>query len=87
MDKLATTATFASCMSAQHLLKMAVFSAVGFAFWDWLPLVALMIVAGVAGSWLGLKLLDRIPAEHFKRAFAWIVTLLALRLLWQASGF
>ena len=24
---------------------------------------------------------------HFKRAFAWIVTLLALRLLWQASGF
>ncbi|HEY6612658.1 MAG TPA: TSUP family transporter, partial [Pseudomonas sp.] len=87
MDKLATTATFAACMSAQHLLKMAVFSAVGFAFWDWLPLVALMIVAGVAGSWLGLKLLDRIPAAHFKRAFAWIVTLLALRLLWQASGF
>lgn len=87
MDKLATTATFASCMSAQHLLKMAVFSAVGFAFWDWLPLVALMIVAGVAGSWLGLKLLDRTPAAHFKRAFAWIVTLLALRLLWQASGF
>lgn len=87
MDKLATTATFAGCMSAQHLLKMAVFSAVGFAFWDWLPLVGLMIVAGVAGSWLGLRLLDRIPAAHFKRAFAWIVTLLALRLLWQASGF
>jgi uncharacterized membrane protein YfcA len=87
MDKLATTATFASCMSAQHLLKMAVFSAVGFAFWDWLPLVAAMILAGVAGTWLGLKLLDRVPPAHFRQAFRWIVTLLALRLLWQASGF
>lgn len=87
MDKLTTTATFAGCMSVQHLLKMSVFSAVGFAFWDWLPLVALMVLAGAVGSWLGLKLLDRMPAEQFKRVFRWIVTLLALRLLWQASGF
>lgn len=87
MDKLATTATFASCMSVQHLLKMSVFTAVGFAFWDWLPLVAAMILAGTLGNWLGLKLLDRIPAEQFRRVFRWIVTLLALRLLWQASGF
>lgn len=86
MDKLATTATFAACMSVQHLLKMAVFSAVGFAFWDWLPLVVAMILAGTLGSWLGLKLLERIPPAQFKRAFAWVVTLLALRLLWQASG-
>ena len=86
MDKLATTATFAACMSVQHLLKMGVFSAVGFAFWDWLPLTALMILAGALGGWLGLKPLDRIPAAHFKRVFRWIVTLLALRLLWQASG-
>ncbi len=34
MDKLATTATFAGCMSVQHLLKMSVFTAVGFAFWE-----------------------------------------------------
>lgn len=87
MDKLTTTATFAGCMSVQHLLKMSVFSAVGFAFWDWLPLVALMVLAGALGSWFGLKLLDRMPAEQFKRVFRWIVTLLALRLLWQASGF
>ncbi len=86
LDKLATTATFAGCMSVQHLLKMSVFTAVGFAFWDWLPLVAAMILAGTLGSWLGLKLLDRLPAEHFRAAFRWIVTLLALRLLWQAAG-
>lgn len=87
MDKLATTATFAGCMSVQHLLKMSVFTAVGFAFWDWLPLVAAMILAGTLGNWLGLKLLDRMPAAQFKRVFRWVVTLLALRLLWQAAGF
>lgn len=46
-DKEATTATFAACMSVQHLLKMLVFSLVGFAFWQWLPLIILMIL----GEW------------------------------------
>lgn len=84
MDKLATTATFATCMSAQHLLKMAVFSTVGFAFHDWLPLVALMVLSGSVGSWLGLKLLNRIPGDYFRQGFRVLVTLLALRLLWSA---
>ncbi|MBY4675579.1 sulfite exporter TauE/SafE family protein [Marinobacterium arenosum] len=85
MDKFATTATFASCMSLQHLLKMLVFSVVGFAFLDWLVLIAAMIAAGVVGTWLGLKLLNQIPAQLFSTLFRWIVTLLALRLLWQAA--
>lgn len=87
MDKLATTATFAACMSAQHLLKMLVFSVVGFAFSEWLVLVVLMILAGTLGSWLGLKLLDRLPGALFARIFRVLVTVLALRLLWQAAGF
>ncbi|MCL7462362.1 sulfite exporter TauE/SafE family protein [Pseudomonas sp. NW5] len=87
MDKLATTATFAACMSAQHLLKMTVFSVVGFAFSEWLVLVVLMLLAGTLGSWLGLKLLDRLPAARFAQIFRVLVTLLALRLLWQAAGF
>lgn len=85
LDKLATTATFASCMSGQHLLKMLVFTGVGFAFWQWLPLLTLMILAGTLGSWLGLKLLNKIPASLFRTLFRWSVTLLALRLLWQAT--
>lgn len=86
MDKLATTATFAWCMSLQHLLKMAVFTVVGFAFEEWLILLAAMIASGTLGSWLGLNLLNRVPATLFKQMFRWGITLLALRLLWQASG-
>lgn len=83
-DKLTTTATFAACMRSQHVLKGWVFSAVGFAFVQWLPLIALLIVAGFAGTWLGLRVLLRIPARLFTRLFSVVVTLLAVRLLYTA---
>ncbi|MCV6588765.1 MAG: sulfite exporter TauE/SafE family protein [Marinobacterium sp.] len=86
MDKLATTATFAWCMSLQHTLKMLVFSVIGFVFQEWLLLLAAMIVSGTVGSWLGLKLLNRVPVVLFRQMFRWGITLLALRLIWQASG-
>jgi len=82
-DKLATTATFSACMSFQHLLKAAVFGFVGFSFLDWWQPIVLMILAGVAGTWLGLRLLNRIPGHLFALLFKTIVTLLALRLIWQ----
>lgn len=85
-DKLATTATFATCMSFQHLLKMLVFTAVGFTFWQWLPLIALMILGGVLGTWLGLKALNKLPADKFKLIFKGLITLMALRLIWQATS-
>lgn len=84
-DKHSITATFATCMSFQHLLKMLVFSLVGFAFWQWLPLIILMVVGGMFGTWIGLKMLNKIPTGHFKVIFKAVITLLAFRLLWQAS--
>lgn len=83
-DKLATTATFSACMSFQHLTKAMVFGALGFQFADWLIPVLLMIAAGALGTWLGLRLLHRIPAQYFRRIFSLVVTVLALRLLWQS---
>ena len=83
-DKLTHTATFATCMTFQHSLKAAVFTFVGFAFWQWLPLVLAMIASGAVGTWLGLKLLNKIPVEKFKLLFKIILSVLALRLLYQA---
>ena len=85
-DKLTHTATFATCMTFQHCLKGVVFMSVGFVFWQWLPFITAMIVFGIFGSWLGLKLLDRIPAHHFKRIFRVVITAMAIRLMWQAVG-
>jgi len=82
--KFPTVATFAACMSLQHLLKLAVYSTLGFLFVEWLPLILAMVAAGAIGTWLGLKLLDRMPPAWFRPLFRLIVTVLALRLIWQA---
>lgn len=82
-EKLSVTGTMAACMTLQHGLKILVFSSVGFAFWDWLPLTLLMIASGSLGTWVGLRLLNRIPAERFQQIFKGLVTLMALKLLWD----
>jgi len=84
-DKHSSTANFATCMSMQHLVKIFVFSFVGFAFWEWLPIILLMVLGGMVGTWLGLKMLNRIPEKQFKVLFKTVITILALRLLWQAG--
>lgn len=87
-EKYRTVATFATCMTVQHLLKMCVFGLIGFAFTDWLPLIFLMIVGGFAGTWVGLHILKKVPADRFQIIFRLLVTALALRLIWQVfSGY
>ncbi|WP_404340561.1 sulfite exporter TauE/SafE family protein [Pseudoalteromonas mariniglutinosa] len=81
--KLKFTATFSSCMTVQHTLKAIVYAAVGFSFWQWLPLMAAMIASGALGTWLGLKLLHKISSIKFKQVFRLILTVLALQLAWQ----
>ncbi|WP_412727746.1 TSUP family transporter [Alteromonas sp. D210916BOD_24] len=83
-NKMQITGTFASCMTFQHGLKAFVFTFVGFSFTQWAGLVVAMIASGALGTFIGLKVLKRIPAEKFLLVFKVVVTLLALRLLWQA---
>ncbi|WP_432471607.1 sulfite exporter TauE/SafE family protein [Amphritea sp. HPY] len=82
-EKYRTVATFAACMSFQHLLKLLVFGWIGFAFIDWLPLIIAMIISGFMGTWIGLHLLQKIPPEKFQIVFKLTVSVLALRLIWQ----
>ena len=56
-------------MTVQHGLKIVVFGLAGFAFWDWLPLIAAMIASGFLGTVYGTRLLDRLPEESFRRWF------------------
>ena len=43
-----------------------------------------MIVAGAVGTKLGLGLLSKTSDQRFTRIFNGLLTLLALRLIWQA---
>lgn len=82
-DRWQYTGNFSTCMSLQHLLKVLVFGLAGFAFYRWLPLMAGMILTGYAGTRVGLKLMGKMPEQLFRVLFRWILTLLAIRLIWQ----
>ncbi|EKE84493.1 sulfite exporter TauE/SafE family protein [Idiomarina xiamenensis] len=83
-QRFTTVATFSMAMVTQHAPKALIFTLAGFAFADWWLLIVSMAVAGIIGTWLGLQLLGRLSDKHFQRWFNLILTLLALRLLWQA---
>lgn len=82
-DRYATIGTFAACMTLKHALKVTAFAAVGFVYLPWLPLVALMIVSGFLGTLVGRQIVTRMPEARFRTAFKILLTLLALRLLYQ----
>lgn len=85
-ERFATVATFAAAMTLQHAPKALVFGFAGFVFLDWLAFIAAMIVAGLAGTWIGIHLLRSINDRRFAQALNILLTLLALRLLWQAAA-
>jgi uncharacterized membrane protein YfcA len=80
-DRKALIATSAVAMTTQHFLKIVVFGLAGFAFWEWVPLVAAMILSGFVGTVYGSVLLERMPEETFRKWFRVGITVLALDLL------
>ena len=83
-ERFSTVATFASAMCLQHAPKAIIYGAAGFVFADWLGLILLMILAGALGTWFGLHLLRRLSDRRFTLIFNILLTLLAVRLIWQA---
>ncbi|MEQ9396393.1 TSUP family transporter [Haliea sp.] len=85
-DRFATVATFSAAMTLQHAPKALVFGFAGFVFLDWLVFIAVMISAGLVGTWSGIHLLRYISDRRFAVGLNLLLTLLALRLLWQATA-
>lgn len=83
-ERFSTVATFAAAMCLQHAPKAIVYGAAGFVFAEWLGLITLMVAAGALGTWLGLRMLKRLTDRRFTLIFNALLTLLALRLIWQA---
>lgn len=79
-------ATHGALMTMQHGLKVAAFTALGFALIDWVPMLALMIGLGFLGTMLGRRLLDRTKEGRFALAFKLMLTVLALKILGDGLG-
>ncbi len=67
-----------------HVFKIVAFGLLGFAFAPWAGLIVLMIISGFLGTLAGSRLLGRMNEKTFKTGFKWVMTALALNLLWQA---
>ncbi len=84
VERFRVVATFATMLSLQHICKIIVFTGAGFDLIPWAPLLLAMVTGGFIGTWIGLNVLKRMPDKHFNQIFNWILTLLAIRLIWQA---
>ncbi len=80
----ATVATHAMCMAIQHIIRVVAFGLIGFVLLEWIPLVVAMIASGLVGTYTGKMFLDKIPERQFRIMFRCVLTLLALRLLFNA---
>ncbi len=68
-------------MSINHIVKALAFALIGFSFGPWWWLIAGMVFASVAGSWVGTRLRPFVPQLDFQRWFKLLVTLLAARMI------
>ncbi len=84
-DRRNLVATFSAHMIWVHSLKVIAFGVLGFAVVDYIPLMAALVAGTSLGGWAGSKALNRIPERGFRIVFKILLTVLALRLLWQAA--
>lgn len=83
-DRRQLVATHAMLMTVQNSAKVVTFTALGFAFAQYLPLMVAMIVSGLIGTAIGSRLLVHVPERIFRTGFKIILTVLALALLRDA---
>lgn len=84
LTRQALVGTKAACQTAGHLAKIIVFGVAGFAFASFAPMLALLSVAVVVGTWIGSRLLDRVSESAFVPLYKTVLTLIAVRLVvWE----
>ena len=86
LDRMQFVATHSALQALQHLIKIAVFGVLGFAYGPYLGLVLMIVAAGIVGTYAGRNILLRINERIFNNILTGILTLLALRLVWSGAS-
>ena len=84
LDRFATTGTHGACMLSQHLMKVITFGVIGFAYGPWVPFIVMLVCAGFVGTWIGSRILIRLPEKSFKIGLQMTITAIAVWLLISA---
>lgn len=83
-DRRQLVATHAAILTVVASVRVIGYALIGFMFWEFMPFIAGMILAGLLGTIVGSKLLNKLPEKIFRWAVKVIITALALSLLWEA---
>ena len=76
-------ATKAACQLTLHILKIPAFLSLGFDYTAHWELLAFLAAAVVVGTLCGRWLIDKLSHKTFLVAFEVVLSLIALRLLWE----
>lgn len=81
-DEIVTTA--AVTVGATHVLKLFVYGLLGVSFWLWWKLLLGMCLGVTLGSWVGSQWRGKIDERKFRIVLQFLLTLLAVRMIWAA---
>lgn len=85
LGRLEHVSTQATCMVAQHIIKVVAFGLLGFNYGPYVGLVIAMVLSGFLGTVIGKHVLVKMNDQTFHRVLAVILSLLALRLLYEGA--
>lgn len=85
LPKLQHVGTHGLLMGWQHVLKFIAFGLLGFVYGPYIPLIIFSIISGQLGTILGKHMLSKIDDAMFQKILNIILTVLAIRMLWQAT--
>ena len=83
LDRMQFVATHAVAMVGQHGVKIIVFGLLGFNFAPYIGFLIAMIAMGFVGTVIGRRVLIKADEDRFQFILSVILTILALRLLYQ----
>lgn len=82
LQRDALVVTAALMMIFTHLIKIILFAFLGFSFATYWEIILGMSAGVIGGAWLGTHIRYRIPEAMFKKILRWLLTLLALRMIY-----
>lgn len=84
-DRLGFVGTFAASQVVGHAAKLVLFGSIGLLPAAQAPAAAAGIVGVIAGTWVGSRVLDRMPERRFDRIYLVAITAVAVWLLVDAA--
>jgi len=76
--------TIAWCICTQNLIKVGLFSNLGFDYLPWINLSILLVIAAFIGTYIGKSVLSRMNNVIFKKLLNYVILFLGFKLIIEA---